>query len=162
MIAKDYLEAVFDRLGITQKEAVERTGRSYNSINQKLRFGTFRVEDFVDFLDDLGVDMKLVLRSTGEEIKPYISGHGYPVRKMVDGVKYNTDKSYALSNTYYSDGENEYIDGKAIELYMDTNGGYFFAERHEDGSAKIIPVDASIAAPFIEKYGTDIEKKPKE
>ena len=78
------------------------------------------------------------------------------------GVKYNTDKSYALSNTYYSDGENEYIDGKAIELYMDTNGGYFFAERHEDGSAKIIPVDASIAAPFIEKYGTDIEKKPKE
>ena len=162
MSCKEYLEAVFDRLHTTQKDAAEATGRNYNSLNQKLRFGTFRADDFIEFLDDLGVDMKLIVRATGEEIKPYESGYGFPVRKMVDGVKYNTEKSYALSNTYYQDGENEYTDGKAVELYIDTDGRYFFAERYSDGSAKIIPVDGTIAAPFIEKYGTEIYKKPKE
>ena len=59
-------------------------------------------------------------------------------------------------------GVSEYKDGEACELYVDKKGRYFMAEYHEDGKDRIRSVSPSVAAAFIEKYGTKIEKGPKE
>ena len=82
---------------------------------------------------------------------------------MVDRVTYDTAASNAISNNFYADGVNEYTDGKAMELYIDKEGRYFFAEysNWEGGKDRISPVSAAEAAAFIEKYGTELDKKPK-
>ena len=83
---------------------------------------------------------------------------------MVDRIIYDTASSDAIANNFYADGENEYTDGKALELYMDKEGRYFFAEYSswEGVKDRITPVNAEAAASFIEKYGTEIDKAPKE
>ena len=80
----------------------------------------------------------------------------------VDKVFYDTGAADALSNSFYEDGVSEYKDGEACELYVDKKGRYFMAEYHEDGKDRIRSVSPSVAAAFIEKYGTKIEKGPKE
>ena len=48
-------------------------------------------------------------------------------------------------------------------LAIDKEGRYFFAEysNWEGGKDRISPVSAAEAAAFIEKYGTELDKKPK-
>lgn len=162
MVFRDYLDAAFDSQRMTQKAAAEKSGRDYKGLNQKIKNGSLRAEEFLDILDCIGIDVKLFDRNTGKEISPYVAGYGFPVKKMSSGVFYDTRRACALSNTFYSDGVNEYPEGKALELFVDPQGRYFLVERHEDGWAKITDVDASVAAAFIEKYGTIIDKRPTE
>ena len=49
---------------------------------------------------------------------------------------------------------------KPASCMLDKRGRYFMAEYHEDGRDRIRVVSPSVAAAFIEKYGTDIEKGP--
>ena len=77
---------------------------------------------------------------------------------MVDRVIYDTAASEAIANDFWADGENEYNDGKALELYIDKENRYFFAEYSswEGVKDRICPVSAEDAATFIEKYGTTL------
>ena len=110
-----------------------------------------------------GVDVTFTMRKTGEILKPHVSGHGRRLCGNCDKITFDTAAAEAISNSFYEDGVNEFnADGEAAELYVDSEGRYFMAEYHTDTSKdRLRTVQSSVAAAFVEKYGTQIEKGPK-
>lgn len=162
MSAKDILKAACKATNTSQNEGAKRIGFTRQQFSSKIIRGTLRADEFLAFLDALGVDVEFKVRETGKPVKLNVVGMGNRVKRMVDKVIYDTSRSDALANNFYADGVNKFTDGKAMELYIDKDGRYFFAEYSEWEGVKdqIIPVTASVAAAFIEKYGTKIEKTP--
>ena len=107
----------------------------------------------------MGIDVEFRVRETGKVIKIRVPGMGQRVRCMVDKVIYDTAASDALANNFYADGVNMFTDGKAMELYVDKEGRYFFAEYSDWVGVKdrITPVSASVAAAFIAAVGSAAE-----
>lgn len=159
----EFLRSQLDKTHISKAKASRTLNVNVNALKQRLDNGTIKADDFIKLADLLDYRISYVVRSTGEQIKPRVEGYGRRAAAMVDTVRYNTANSYAISNNFFEDGEHEYKDGKATELYIDPENRYFFVEYHEDESLKdrIIPVPAEIAIPFIERYGTVIDKSPK-
>lgn len=162
MSSKEILKAACKATGVTQNEGARRIGLTKQQLSSKIMRGTLRADEFLELLDAIGIDVEFKVRETDSAIKILIPGMGTRVRCMVDKVIYDTAASDALSNNFYADGVNKFTDGKAMELYIDKEGRYFFAEYSEWEGVKdrITPVSASVAAAFIEKYGTRIEKTP--
>lgn len=162
MTAKEILAAALDAIGITQATAAKNYGWSAQQLSQRIVRGSLRTDEFLGLLDSMGVDITFTVRETGEKLKPHISGHGRRVKGVSDGVQYDTEYAEALSNSFYADGVNEYNEnGEALELYLDKEGRYFMAEysNAEGTRDRVRSVPAEMAAAFIEKYGTVIEKK---
>lgn len=164
MKSKELLDAVYKELGITQAEAAAAISWSPQQYSQKMVRGSLRADEFLAILENLGIELSLTVKDTGNAIRQQRAGAGRRVRAMVDRVKYDTATSVAMANSFYADGVNKYTDGKAMELYMDKENRYFFAEYFDWEGAKdrILPVTAEVAAAFIEKYGTEIHKEPSE
>ena len=161
MTSKQVLNSVLPAIGKTQAEAAAELGWTPQQISQKISRDSLKVSDLLKLLEANGVEIVFRNKKTGELIETRIPGHGRRVKGMSDGVRYDTAASNALSNSFFADGVNEYDEnGEAQELYVDLSGRYFFAEYSPKGS-RVRAVPASIAAAFIEKYGTDIEKKKK-
>lgn len=162
MTARDIIYKSCKVLGITMGEAANRIGWSKQKLQSRFAYNSLRLEDFLKIMDAIGVDIEYRVRETGEIIRPHASGMGAPVRCMVDKIVYDTTKSDALANNFYADGVNKFTDGRAMELYIDEEGRYFFAEYAEWEGAKdrITPVPATVAADFIQKYGPKIIKEP--
>ena len=154
-------------VSMTSKEAIiaglKATGWSAQQLSGRLIRNSMRADEFLDFMDAIGIDVTFTVRESGEALKTHIAGAGRRVRAMVDKVKYDTEAASALANNFYADGVNEYTDGKAMELYVDDEGRYFFAEytNWEGVKDRITPVSARDAAVFIDKYGTDLHRGPK-
>lgn len=164
MPAKELIAAALKATKMTQAEAAARVGWVPQQFNGRMVRNSLRADEFLDILDGIGVDVKLVVRETGQEVKERIAGAGRRVRRRVDYVLYDTAESNALANNFYADGVHKYNDGRARELYIDSEGRYFFAEYTENDGEKdrINPVSGSDAAEFIERYGTEINKIPTE
>lgn len=162
--AKEAILAALKETGKTQVDATASIGWLPQKLSGKFLRNTLRADEFLELLDAIGVDVILQVRETGRIVKARIAGAGRRVRKMVNGVIYDTAESDALANNFYADGVNEYSDGRAIELYLDREGRYFFAEytNIEGVKDRIIPVSGEDAAEFITKYGTKIHKGPTE
>ena len=162
MKANDMLAAAIRATRKTQAEAAARIGWMPQQLSARLVRNSMRADEFLNLLEGLGIEITLTVKETGEVVRTHIQGAGRRVKAMVDRVIYDTATSDALANNFYADGVNEYTDGKALELYVDKEGRYFFAEytNWEGGKDRISPVSANDAAAFIEKYGTKIEKKP--
>ena len=161
MTSKDALMSALSRTGYTQESAAKLVGWVGQQISQRLQRNSMRADEFLNLMDAIGVDVTFTVRATGEVLKDHKSGHGRRVKATADKVLYDTAASDALANSFYEDGVNEFKDGEACELYVDKKGRYFMAEYHEDGKDRIRPVSASVAAAFIEKYGTTLEKGQK-
>lgn len=163
MTAKEVLTAVAKSLHITVADIAKAVGWTQQKLNGRLLRNTITVEDFLDMMDKLDIDVKLTVRSTGRPVRLHSEGYGRRVRAMVNKVTYDTATSEVLANNFYADGVNEYNDGKALELYVDKEGRYFFAEYSSFPSVKdrITPVSDDDAAAFVEKYGEEIFKGPK-
>lgn len=162
MTAKEIISAALDTIGITQATAAKNYGWSAQQLSQRIVRGSLRVDEFIGLMDSMGIDITFTVRETGKTIKPHISGHGRRVKGVSDGIQYDTEYAEALANSFYADGVNEYSDsGEAFELYIDRDGRYFMAEysNAEGGRDRVRSVPAEMAAAFIEKYGTVIEKK---
>lgn len=155
------------RKGYSQTEVAEMIGNTKQNLNNKITSGSLRTDDWVKILDAIGVDIVFVDRETGAVLSvtdsTYKKGYGPPAKGVFDGVKYDTQKADAIANTFFIDGENEYCNGRAEELYLDKNGRYFMVAYKEKGKPKITAVSPLIAAAFVEKYGgrnnTEEEKK---
>ena len=162
MNAKDMLLAALRETKTTQAEAATKVGWMPQQLSQRIVRNSIRADDFLSLLEAIGIEVTLTVRDTGNPVRVYVKGAGRRVKAMVDRVTYDTAASNAISNNFYADGVNEYTDGKAMELYIDKEGRYFFAEysNWEGGKDRISPVSAAEAAAFIEKYGTEIVKKP--
>ena len=163
MTSKEAIIAGLKATGTTQAEAAARLGWSAQQLSGRLIRNSMRADEFLDFMDAIGIDVAFTVRESGEALKTHIAGAGRRVRAMVDKVKYDTEAASALANNFYADGVNEYTDGKAMELYVDDEGRYFFAEytNWEGVKDRITPVSARDAAVFIDKYGTDLHRGPK-
>ena len=163
MTSKEAIIAGLKAAGTTQAEAATRLGWSAQQLSGRLIRNSMRADEFLDFMDAIGIDVTFTVRESGEALKTHIAGAGRRVRAMVDKVKYDTEAASALANNFYADGVNEYTDGKAMELYVDDEGRYFFAEytNWEGVKDRITPVSARDAAVFIDKYGTDLHRGPK-
>ena len=163
MNAKDMLLAALRETKTTQAEAATKVGWMPQQLSQRIVRNSIRADDFLSLLEAIGIEVTLTVRDTGDPVRVYVKGAGRRVKAMVDRVTYDTAASNAISNNFYADGVNEYTDGKAMELYIDKEGRYFFAEysNWEGGKDRISPVSAAEAAAFIEKYGTELDKKPK-
>ena len=162
MKANDVLAAALRATRKTQAEAAARVGWMPQQLSARLVRNSMRADEFLNLLEGLGIEITLTVKETGEVVRTHIPGAGRRVKGMVDRIIYDTAASDALANNFYADGVNEYTDGKALELYIDKEGRYFFAEytNWEGGKDRISPVSARDAAAFIEKYGTEIVKKP--
>ena len=163
MTSKEALAAALRETGKTQAELAEKVGWVPQQLSARLVRNSLRADEFLNLMDALGVDVTFTVRETGVAIKAHIPGAGRRVRAMVNKVIYDTAASDALANDFYADGVNEYRDGKAMELYIDREGRYFFAEytNWEGAKDRITPVTANDAANFIERYGTDLHRGPK-
>lgn len=164
MPAKEMIAAALKATGKTQAEAAARIGWVPQQFSARMTRNSLRADEFLDILNGIGIEVKLVIRETGQEVKECVPGAGRRVKRMVDHVLYDTAKSDAIANNFYSDGLHQYNDGRARELYVDSEGRYFFAEYTENDGEKdrINPVSGSDAAEFIERYGTEIKKAPTE
>ncbi len=162
MTAKEALVAALSRTGHTQESAAKLVGWNGQQISQRLARNSMRADEFLSIMDAVGVEVTFTVKKTGEVLREHTTGHGRRVHGTVDKVFYDTGAADALANSFFEDGENEYKNGEACELYVDKKGRYFMAEYHEDGKDRIRSASASVAAAFIEKYGTKIEKGPKE
>lgn len=162
MNPKELLLSACKGVGVSLAQSAAMVGWAPQQLSGRIRRNSLKASELLNMLDKLGVEIVLVYKETGQVVKSYIKGYGRPVRCMVDRVIYDTSKSNALSNNFYADGEHEYTDGKALELYVDAKGRYFFAEYSEWEGTKdrITPVTAEAAAEFIRKYGTKIDKTP--
>lgn len=160
MTSKDALMSALSRTGHTQESAAKLVGWVGQQISQRLQRNSMRADEFLNLMDAIGVDVTFTVRATGEILKDHKTGHGRRIKATADKVLYDTAAADALANSFYEDGVNEYKDGEACELYVDKKGRYFMAEYHEDGKDRIRPVSPSVAAAFIEKYGTTVEKGP--
>ncbi|MCX4355898.1 MAG: hypothetical protein OSJ43_06690 [Oscillospiraceae bacterium] len=162
MASKEILEAVLRDTGTSKAAAASKIGWLPQTLSNKLRMKTMRADEFLELMEALGVSITYTLKETGTAVRVRIPGAGRKVRKMVDGIIYDTAAASAISNNFYSDGVNEYTDGMARELYKDSDNRFFFAEYSslEGVNDRIIPITANDAADFIKKYGTEINKKP--
>ena len=162
MTAKEALVAALSRTGHTKESAAKLVGWNGQQISPRLARNSMRADEFLSIMDAVGVEVTFTVKKTGEVLREHTTGHGRRVHGTVDKVFYDTGAADALANSFFEDGENEYKNGEACELYVDKKGRYFMAEYHEDGKDRIRSASASVAAAFIEKYGTKIEKGPKE
>ena len=149
--------------GKTKAEAAAKIGWVPQQLSARLTRNSLRADELLDLLEGIGIELTMTVKETGKVVRSHIQGAGRRVKAMVDRVIYDTASSDALANNFYADGVNEYTDGKALELYIDREGRYFFAEYSSwDGvKDRITPVTPETAAAFIEKYGTELDKAPK-
>lgn len=164
MTAKEAITAALKSVGMTQADAAHAIGLTPKQLSQRLVSGSLRADKFLELLDEIGVDIDFTARSSGKHITARVKGYGRRVKQMVNFVNYDTANADAVSNSFYADGVNEYTDGQAMELYVGNDGKYFFAQYSSyDGiKDRILPVSEEEAATFIEKYGTNLYRKPQE
>lgn len=164
MTAQEALTAALVATGHSQAEGARSIGWQAQKLNQRLIRGTLKVDEFFQILDAIGVDFQMTVRETGRQVRLHTPGYGRRIRAMSDRVIYDTYLSDALSNSFFEDGEHEFnADGEASELYIDRSGRYFIAKYTtvEGKKDKVQAISGDIAAAFIEKYGTQIDKRPK-
>lgn len=162
MNTREVLNAVLPAIGKTQADMAYAIGKTPQQLSQRMVHNTFRSDDLLKAMEKLGIEVLFKVSETGEIVKVRNAGHGRRLKGMADRIRFDTATADAISNSFYADGENEYDDnGEAQELYVDSEGRYFMAEYNANDSTKdrIRSVPASMAAAFIEKFGTDIEKK---
>lgn len=165
MKAQEALAAALTATGRTQAEAAKAIGWQPQKLSQRLVRGSLKAEELFQLLDAIGVEFGMTVKETGKPVRILTAGYGRRVRAMSDRVMYDTALSFPLSNSFWEDGEHEYdAEGKATELYLDREGRYFLAKYSnvEGEKDKVQAIDGDLAAAYIERHGTTIDKRPTE
>ena len=158
MTAKEIIDLVLNRRCLTQAKIAEDLGISCTTFNRYILEDVIKSKQLFEMLDKYNFSIKIIDSLTGEEIEPSRKGRGKPVIQTVKGVVYDTRKAYPVANDFFADGEHEYSNGLAKELYRKPDGTFFFALYNEqNGSVTVAPnVPDETARKFVEKYGTDL------
>lgn len=175
--AKDYIAAGADRRGMSIGDVCKVLGMSQQSLSQMYAHDSVRAKLFLTIMEDVlgyetvfrdpetGVELSVVPNKSQKEPRRAagagrIEGHGRRVKAMSDGVMYDTYRSDAVADSFYLDGEHEYRDGFAQELYVDRENRYFLVtySDHIGDRDKIKAVDKEIALRFKEAYGRYIDR----
>jgi len=150
-----HLETLIQCSGMTFQKVGHLINKPPKKFEERIAKNALRASEFLEMVNGMGYDIKYVISKTGTTIKTNPRGHGRRVVSIIKGVRYNTSQSTALANDFYADGEHEYNDGRATELYVTKDGSYFFVDytEFEGIRDRIIPVTSEIAQAFIEKHG---------
>lgn len=159
--SKQVLDLAMNQTGKTFNDLAEVIGWNGPRLCGRVNRASLTSDDFLTLLESMGIEVKFINTATGKELRQTVKGHGRALKGMSNGVIYDTAQSDALSNNFYEDGVNEYDkNGSAVELYLDREGRYFLAEYSNNGeTGKINAIPPAVAVSFLEKYGTEIEKK---
>ena len=103
----------------------------------------------------MGYEIRLVELESGIEFEGRRKGHGRRVKQVIGGVLYDTHKADAICSNFFLDGEHEYTDGMAFELYVDSFGRFFVARyaEWENSSDSITTIGRQDAGKLYKKYG---------
>ena len=170
---KDYIEAGAYRKGMTIADVRHIYGWSAQSLYQMLKNDTMKLSVFRKVMEDiLGYEMVFRDKDTGEELilgkenesRPgRVGGHGRRVKAVSKNILFDTLNADSVADSFYLDGEHEYSDGFAQEVYVDRKGRYFIVtySDHVGDKDKLECIDKPIADAFISAYGRleDRQKK---
>ncbi len=162
--AREILDGAYIETGITQEEAAKMVGMTGKQLCDRLDRGTMRAELLNKILDHMGIDSTYIIRATGKPLRLRRQGYGKPITKMVDRTVYNTAKSFPLANSFFEDGEHEYRDGHATELYQSKEGEYFLVEYYSFDGAKpnVVPLTKDEAEAYVDRYGNELFRNKRE
>lgn len=148
MTAADIIEDALKAKGWSQKQLAKEMGQSPQNLSKKLSNNTITAQEFLDAIGHLGYEVKFLADSGREELKTRKRGVGDRIRKMVNGVIYDTARSDALCRTLWTDGW-------MMELYRDEEGRFFVAHytTWEGGVNHITPCTPENARRLYEEYG---------
>ena len=133
MNTNQVINSIMVKLKLTQADIARKLGWHPNQLSQRMLRSSVRGDELLMILEACGIRMTLTVNDTNEDILLLRKGHGHRLVGFADHVRYDTDKCDAVANNFYADGEHEFDEnGEARELYMDTNGTYFFAEYYAD------------------------------
>lgn len=119
MKASDILKDALQSRGISQKEFASVVGVSPNTLSSKMKANTFKAQEMIEYINELGYEIKLVDRLAEEKIISIRRRSTSPRAKaMIENVIYDTAKADAICHT---DVEN----GCYTELFMDSQGRFF-------------------------------------
>lgn len=157
--AKEVLEAALAATGMNQSQLAKLIGTREQSLGQKVNIReSVRANEFFDMLEAMGIETQFVVKETGKML--FKSAHRR-VKGMSDNTLFDTKEASFVATSFYADGVNEFgPDGKAQDMYIDSEGRYFVAEYTDDPAkdrVKAVPVN--MAEAFIKIYGR--EGRPK-
>lgn len=150
-ILSDALEAK----GYSKRRFAKMMGWTPQNFGQRLQKNSFSAEEWRKMAYMLGYEIRLVELESGNEFEGRRKGHGRRVKQVIGGVLYDTYKADALCSDFFLDGEHEYTDGMAFELYVDSYGRFFVARytEWENGSDSITTIGKQDAGKLYKKYG---------
>lgn len=149
MKASDIVKDALQLRGVLQKELAERVGQDHKYLSKKLTTNNMKAQELIDLLHELGYEIMLVDRQEGwKTVSVRRRGTGPRVKRMVDGVTFDTAKADALCHT-------DVEDGRYIELYLDQEGRFFIVHyslwQKEDASITLCQEDE--ARHLFDEYG---------
>lgn len=150
-ILKDALEAK----NYSQREFAKMMGWTPQNFSQRLKKNSFSAEEWRKMTYLLGYEVRIVELESGIELEGRKKGHGRRVKQVINGVLYDTYKADALCSDFFQDGEHEYTDGMAFELYVDSFGRFFVARyvEWENGTDSVTTVGKEEAGKLYKKFG---------
>ena len=135
MRTRDLIRAVTKWSGKTYMQCANALGMNRQKWYRRVGNGTMSVDEFLEVLKACGLELAIV---KGKEVWIAKESHGSLIAES-QGKRYSTAASRPLAHD------------NGIELYVDDDGGYFFADFQK---RKVIATDASVAEAFVERYGT--------
>jgi len=153
----DILKDALISKNISQRKFAKMMDWTPQNFGQRLKKNSFTAEEWNRMMKMLGYEVKLIELESGMEFEPRKKGHGRRLRQVRNGIVYDTCKADALCSDFYIDGENEYTDGMAFELYVDS--GRFFLARYvewDNGTDSISPITKEEAMKLFQKYGDNM------
>lgn len=151
----EILKEALDAKNYSQREFAKIMGWTPQNFSQRLKKNSFSAEEWRTMACKLGYEIRLVELESGIEFEGRRKGHGRRVKQVISGVLYDTYKADALCSSFFQDGQNEYTDGMAFELYVDSFGRFFVARyaEWENGSDSITAIGREDAGKLYRKYG---------
>jgi len=116
-------DVVLDALrarSVTSKDMAEMMGVRPNTLSRKISENRLTANEFFFIAENLGYYVTLTDREGGNELKVRMRGTGRRVKRMLNGIIYDTSKADAVCHTTTENGW-------YIELYQDDQGRYFAA-----------------------------------
>lgn len=137
------------------RKIAQKMGWSPQNLNNRLKKNSFTAEELLEIADILEFKVQMNEVNIGVEFEDRIKGIGVRVRKIIDGVIYDTYRADALCSNFFQDGKNKYTDGMAFELYVDSFGRFFVARyvEWENGTNSITTVGKEEAGKLYRKFG---------
>jgi len=120
MKAADVVLDALKARGVTSKEMAETMGVRPNTLSRKISENRLTANEFFFIADSLSYDVTLTDRGCGNELKVRVRGTGRRVKRMLNGIIYDTGKADAVCHTPTENGW-------YIELYRDDEDRYFAA-----------------------------------